>query len=189
MSEKERNFCSRRRFETLPTIFYAASSLNPDKSNRDMMSSDEKVEARSCLETSSERVETRDSIEVTDVNVVETDSDGNIELICRASTFKRAEPLNVNFEEELRSFENTIDEKMSAFSFFKRDDAGAQFPLIRRVARIGLCVLPSPAVSERAFSRAQFFLKLEKIGCQWKASNSDLNACVNSYFLFSVSVF
>ena len=133
IQQEVRNFCSRllaamsteRRFETLPTIFYAAALLNPDKSNRDTMSSDEKVEARSCLETLSERVNTRDSIEVADVTVVHTDSADIIEVICRDSTFKRAEPLNMNFEEELRSFENTIDEKMSAFSFFKHDDAGA----------------------------------------------------------------
>ena len=125
IQQEVRNFCSqlraamstKRRFETLSTFFNAAALLNPDKSNRDMMSSDEKVEARSCLETLSERVNTRDSIEVTDVYVIDTDSVEIIEVICRESISRRAEPLNMNFEEELRSFENTIDEKMSAFFF------------------------------------------------------------------------
>ena len=62
-----------------------------------------------------------------DFNMVDADSDDNIVVICRVSTFKRVEPQIMSFEEEFRSFDNTMDEKMSAFSFLKRDEAGVQF--------------------------------------------------------------
>ena len=64
-----------------------------------------------------------------------------------------------SFKTELTAYLTQTDERCTAFEFFRQPSN--QWPFLRKLSRSLLSILPSPAVAERVFPRAEY-LSIDK---------------------------
>jgi hypothetical protein len=161
-----------RRFHGFTEAQLAAAALNPSAKSRNLLTDTEFSQAKvylSCMQT---KVQNEEGVEVPDVGVYTSEPDqpsssGNPiddafqEEGCSSSKYVRIDaPATCSFVEEYAKFSREVDEIDCAFDFFRKNQT--TYPLLSKVARAVLCILPSPANAERAFSRAGYLSDARK---------------------------
>lgn len=157
-----------RRFGAFPDPVIAAALLNPEKASRDMLTPEETVTACRLIKKYAEELESHESaILVVEQQPTRTPStsaaDNPVDAVFNSMGFRRNDPSVTTVvqststrgvNEEIAEFMANIDDSRTAFKFFGEEQK--QWPNLANVAKLLLCLLPSPANSERCFSKAAF---------------------------------
>ena len=165
--QEARNFCARlyttlshiRRFGDFSTVFCAATLLSPSKDKRSALMPSEEERAKLYLEEMGRSLTTEEP-HILQATVAESETieliDDPIEDIFKKNVVcpEKQHPTSLctTFNKEFSDF-LAIDEDILAFDFFKRENK--RFPRLSKVAKTILSVIPSPALAERMFSKAQ----------------------------------
>ena len=150
-----RNFCvvvlsfmdRNSRFRNFSDIIYAATLLNPNRSDRNKLSSTEYEKGNSYL------LSLADTIAGSEISVVSPEMNDLDAVFSDKLTVTQHFGID-SFKTELTAYLTQTDERCTDFEFFRQPST--QWPFLRKFSGSLLSILPSPAVAERFFSRAGY---------------------------------
>ncbi len=168
-----------RRFKSFSDVTLAITLLSPSESRRSCLTSEERQSAKAklnCLSKETEDViDMGEKVQNKETSITFEQIANPVEAafseLCFPSAKKLRSDVNnetagySNFDEELSQIISSVDEDKSAFTFFRENK---KWPRLSSVARILLCLFPSPANAERAFSKASFLTenRINRLSCQ-----------------------
>jgi hypothetical protein len=175
-----------RRFANFPDKFLAAALLNPEESNRKMLTSSEIDKAKNVIaslafELPEEVIDTG----AASSSSVSTGARNPVDAVFEEMELQSSKRLRIavsstndgekTVDEELTEFLESVNVQKPGFVYFR--DEGTKYPKLRRVAKVLFGLLPSPANAERCFSKASFYSENRKNRLTSRAIRVRLMAC------------